>query len=116
MKNFKPWKKYPLIAGELAEIATLIQHTIQTPHQSLQATLLTMADNGGKYLRPNLLLLAAHVVGKVNQQTINLASSIEILHMATLIHDDIIDDSYLRRGNISIQAEFGKDVRCSLCW
>lgn len=47
MKNFKPWKKYPLIAGELAEVDTLIQHTIQTPHQSLQAALLTMADNGG---------------------------------------------------------------------
>ncbi|GFP08749.1 hypothetical protein LHEJCM20397_07230 [Lactobacillus helveticus] len=69
-----------------------------------------MADNGGKYLRPSLLLLAAHVVGKVNQQTINLASSIEILHMATLIHDNTIDDSDLRRGNISIQAELGKDV------
>lgn len=31
MKNFKPWKKYPLIAGKLAEVDTLIQHTIQTP-------------------------------------------------------------------------------------
>ena len=110
MKNFKPWKKYPLIADELAEVDALIQHTIQTPHQSLQTALLTMADNGGKYLRPSLLLLAAHVVGIVNQQTINLASSIEILHKATLIHDYLIDDSDLRRGNISIQAEFGKDV------
>ncbi|MCZ0847855.1 polyprenyl synthetase family protein, partial [Brevibacillus laterosporus] len=58
----------------------------------------------------SLLLLAAHVVGKVNQQTINLASSIEILHMATWILKDTIDDSDLRRGNISIQEKFGKDV------
>lgn len=52
MKNFKPWKKYPLIAGELAEVDTLIQHTIQTPHQSLQAALLTMADNSGNIYAP----------------------------------------------------------------
>lgn len=69
-----------------------------------------MADNGGKYLRPSLLLLSAHAVGKSNEKTIKLASSIEILHMATLIHDDIIDDSDKHRGNVSVQAAFGKDV------
>ena len=110
MNNSKPWKKYPLIASELEEVNQFIQKTIKTPHKSLQTALLQMADNGGKYLRPSLLLLAAHAVGKANKQTIKLASSIEILHMATLIHDDIIDDSDERRGNVSIQATFGKDV------
>ena len=110
MTNSKPWKNYPLIANELEEVNHFIQQKIKTPHQSLQAALLQMADNGGKYLRPSLLLLAAHAVGKTNAQTIKLASSIEILHMATLIHDDIIDDSDERRGNVSIQAAFGKDV------
>ncbi|WP_240396397.1 polyprenyl synthetase family protein [Lactobacillus crispatus] len=46
----------------------------------------------------------------VSKQIIQLASSIEILHMASLIHDDIIDDSDERRGKISIQARFGKDT------
>lgn len=110
MNNVKPWKKYPLIANELEEVNRFIQTTIKTPHHSLQAALFKMADNGGKYLRPNLLLLAAHAVGKSNQTTIKLASSIEILHMATLIHDDIIDDPDERRGNVSIQAAFGKDI------
>lgn len=110
MNNSKPWKKYPLIASELEEVNQFIQKTIKTPNKSLQTALLQMADNGGKYLRPSLLLLAAHAVGKANKQTIKLASSIEILHMATLIHDDIIDDSDERRGNVSIQAAFGKDV------
>lgn len=110
MNNVKPWKKYPLIANELEEVNRFIQTTIKTPHHSLQAALFKMADNGGKYLRPSLLLLAAHAVGKSNQTTIKLASSIEILHMATLIHDDIIDDSDERRGNVSIQAAFGKDI------
>ena len=110
MNNSKPWKKYPLIATELEEVNHLIQTTIKTSHQSLQKALSQMANNGGKYLRPSLLLLAAHAVGKSNETTIKLASSIEILHMATLIHDDIIDDSDERRGNVSIQAAFGKDV------
>ena len=110
MNNSKPWENYPLIANELEEVNDFIQKTIKTPHKSLQAALLQMADNGGKYLRPSLLLLAAHAVGKTNERTIKLASSIEILHMATLIHDDIIDDSDERRGNVSIQAAFGKDV------
>lgn len=110
MNNSKPWKKYPLIDTELQAVNELIQQTIKTPHPSLQSTLLTMADNGGKYLRPSLLLLAARAVGKVDEQTIKLGASIEILHMATLIHDDIIDDSDKRRGAVSIQAAFGKDV------
>lgn len=110
MNNSKPWKKYPLIDTELQAVNELIQQTIKTPHPSLQSALLTMADNGGKYLRPSLLLLAARAVGKVDEQTIKLGASIEILHMATLIHDDIIDDSDKRRGAVSIQAAFGKDV------
>ena len=42
--------------------------------------------------------------------TIKIAASLEILHMATLIHDDIIDDSPLRRGAVTIQSQYGKDV------
>lgn len=110
MNNSTPWKKYPLINTELQAVNDLIQQTIKTPHPSLQTALLKMADNGGKYLRPSLLLLAAHAVGKTDEQTIKLGASIEILHMATLIHDDIIDDSDERRGAVSIQAAFGKDV------
>lgn len=110
MNDSKPWKKYPLISTELEKVNQLIQDSISTPYPSLQNALLQMADNGGKYLRPSLLLLSAHAVGKSNEKIIKLASSIEILHMATLIHDDIIDDSDQRRGNISIQAAFGKDI------
>ncbi|MGN1272364.1 MAG: polyprenyl synthetase family protein [Lactobacillus sp.] len=110
MNDSKPWKKYPLISTELEKVNQLIQDSIKTSYASLQDALLQMADNGGKYLRPSLLLLSAHAVGKSNDKIIKLASSIEILHMATLIHDDIIDDSDKRRGNVSVQAAFGKDV------
>lgn len=113
MNNSQPWQKYPLIRKPLAEVNQLIQATIRTPYSDLQDALLEMASNGGKYLRPSLLILSAQIAGKtetVSKQIIQLASSIEILHMASLIHDDIIDDSDERRGKISIQARFGKDT------
>lgn len=113
MNNSQPWQKYPLIRKLLEEVNQLIQATIRTPYSDLQDALLEMASNGGKYLRPSLLILSAQIASKketVSKQIIQLASSIEILHMASLIHDDIIDDSDERRGKISIQARFGKDT------
>ncbi|TSO26865.1 polyprenyl synthetase family protein [Lactobacillus sp. LL6] len=109
--NNKEYRKYPLIAKELDLVNDCINQTIQTKHRSLQEALLTMANNGGKYLRPSLLILSTKATeGKITDKIIKLASAIEILHMATLIHDDIIDDSNKRRGAISIQAQFGKDT------
>lgn len=113
MKTSQPWQKYPLIKNQLAEVNSCIQETIRTPYKDLQTALLEMANNGGKYLRPSLLILSAQIVkpkAKASEQIIKLASSIEILHMASLIHDDIIDDSDERRGAVSIQARFGKDT------
>lgn len=112
-ENQQPWDKYPLISKQLQQVNDQILETIQTPYVELQTALDKMANNGGKYLRPSLLILSAQIVsGKknVSSQIIKLASSIEILHMATLIHDDIIDDSDKRRGLASIQAQFGKDT------
>ena len=70
-----------------------------------------MAQQGGKFLRPAFLLLFAGLhEHSVTEQQLKAAASIEILHMATLIHDDIIDDAPKRRGHASLQAAFGKDV------
>lgn len=113
MKNFQPWQKYPLISKQLDQVNELILTTIQTPYTDLKISLKEMANNGGKYLRPSLLILSAQIASgkkEVSEQIIKLAASIEILHMASLIHDDIIDDSDERRGAISIQAKFGKDT------
>ncbi|EEQ68919.2 polyprenyl synthetase [Lactobacillus jensenii 1153] len=103
-------EKYPLIANELAQVNELLKQTMHAPNKNLESALKEMADNGGKYLRPSLVLLAAHAVGKTNKQIIQIATAIETLHMATLIHDDVIDDSDKRRGKPSIQFAFGKDV------
>jgi octaprenyl-diphosphate synthase len=63
--------------------------------------------NGGKRLRPMLLLLAAKALGEVNQHHLILAAVIEFIHTATLLHDDVVDESVLRRGKESANAVWG---------
>ncbi|GIV42056.1 MAG: polyprenyl synthetase [Vicingaceae bacterium] len=58
----------------------------------------------GKQLRPMLVFLSARMHGDVNQSTYIAASLIELLHTATLVHDDVVDESYYRRGFFSINA------------
>lgn len=105
-----------LIGPELSDVRALINQQLHTNNADLQKALQQMASHGGKYLRPSLLLLIAKTIAPepwqpaMRQKLIQLGASIEILHMATLIHDDIIDDSPKRRGNISIQSKFGKDT------
>lgn len=63
--------------------------------------------NGGKRLRPMLLLLAARALGKVDDHHLIMAAVIEFIHTATLLHDDVVDESVLRRGKESANAVWG---------
>ena len=62
-----------------------------------------LVNSGGKRVRPILCILTAKALGYEGQELIKLASSIELLHTATLIHDDVVDQSSTRRGKESIQ-------------
>ncbi|WP_045826937.1 polyprenyl synthetase family protein [Teredinibacter turnerae] len=66
-----------------------------------------IVDAGGKRLRPLLVLLAAKALGYQGQQHIELAAIIEFIHTATLLHDDVVDVSALRRGRPSANAQWG---------
>jgi octaprenyl-diphosphate synthase len=66
-----------------------------------------IVGNGGKRLRPMLLLLAAKALGSANSNHLILAAVIEFIHTATLLHDDVVDDSDLRRGKESANAVWG---------
>jgi len=59
---------------------------------------------GGKHIRPALVLLSARLCGEPNERSIIAASLVEILHTATLVHDDIVDNSEIRRGQPSVKA------------
>ena len=62
---------------------------------------------GGKRLRPALLLLSCGALGCATPQRFNLAAVVEFIHTATLLHDDVVDESVLRRGNATANETFG---------
>ena len=66
-----------------------------------------IVNSGGKRLRPVLLVLMAKALGYDGSQHINLAAVVEFIHTATLLHDDVVDESDLRRGNDTANALFG---------
>ena len=67
-------------------------------------------QKSGKQLRPMLVLLAAKLCGEVNQSTIFGALSLELLHTASLIHDDVVDDTLERRGKPSVNARWTNKI------
>jgi octaprenyl-diphosphate synthase len=74
-------------------------------HVSLLDTIMRyIVKRKGKQLRPMFVLLAAKLTGEVNDKTYRAASLVELLHTATLVHDDVVDESYERRGFFSINA------------
>ncbi|WP_105616683.1 polyprenyl synthetase family protein [Vallitalea okinawensis] len=106
----KFWMDYPQIDKELDCVKSSIIESITSNEKLLNTRLENLVKDGGKMLRPAFVLLASKFGQSEEQQKFyDLAAVIEMLHMATLIHDDIIDDAELRRGKATIQSSFGKD-------
>ncbi len=66
--------------------------------------------SGGKRIRPAVLLMAARLAGYTGDRAVLYASVVEFIHTATIVHDDIIDDSDLRRGRLAVHSQWGNDV------
>jgi heptaprenyl diphosphate synthase len=94
------------------KICTEINNTIIKKTRSKRKIINSAVDDlisgGGKKLRPFLMFLAASFGDYNKAELLELGTGIEILHMASLVHDDIIDNADLRRGNPSAQKKFGK--------
>ncbi|KRM05804.1 MAG: polyprenyl synthetase family protein [Liquorilactobacillus ghanensis] len=107
------WKRYPQVDKQLNDVNSLIKKLMVSDNSAIQSLLDDCARQQGKMLRPGLFLLFSQLAQNSTAKTdrlIKIAASLEILHQATLIHDDIIDDSPLRRGTITLQAKYGKDT------
>lgn len=105
----KFWEDYPQIMEELETINRLMKKQIQTREKHIEESILPMVEGGGKMLRPAFLLLAAKFGNYHPEKMHNLAAVVEMLHLATLVHDDIIDKAKLRRGCETIQSKYGKE-------
>ncbi len=94
----------PVIAKELEIFEKVFKESVKS-HVSLLDTIMRyIVKRKGKQLRPMFVLLAAKLTGDINDKTYRAASLVELLHTATLVHDDVVDESYERRGFFSINA------------
>ncbi len=95
------------IATELAKFETFFEKTLHAETEPMDSIMQYVLDSRGKRMRPILVLLGAKLFGEINEQTLRAATFVEMVHSATLIHDDVVDDSNLRRNHASVKARFG---------
>ncbi|WP_338753904.1 polyprenyl synthetase family protein [Leuconostoc mesenteroides] len=106
----KIWDTFPELNPPLQNVLIEMSESWRIGFSEIDNAIRSQAS-AGKLVRPALTLLFSELTdAPYNQKAIVLGASIELLHLATLIHDDIIDESKLRRGQDSIQAHFGKDT------
>ncbi|WP_122646022.1 polyprenyl synthetase family protein [Enterococcus mediterraneensis] len=111
MKLHPIWNDYPTVKKELIDTLALMEKTVKIKNKSVEKAVLEMIHSGGKLLRPAYQLLFSQFGPEQDRQkAIALSASIEMLHNATLIHDDIVDQADIRRNLPTIAAEFGNDV------
>ena len=97
---------YP-IAAELAQFEAFFAQTLKADTEPMDSIMHYVLDTQGKRIRPVLVLLSAKLFGEVNDQAIRAATFVEMVHSATIIHDDVVDDANQRRGKSSVKAQFG---------
>lgn len=106
----KIWDTFPELNPPLQNVLIEMSESWRIGFSEIDNAIRSQAS-AGKLVRPALTLLFSELTdAPYNQKAIVLGASIELLHLATLIHDDIIDESKLRRGQDSLQAHFGKDT------
>lgn len=90
------------IAPELRRLNELIAQTLSSPNKLMNTIIENYLKTKGKQIRPILVILSAKLFGGVNDNVISAAASVELLHNASLIHDDVVDETKLRRGEPTV--------------
>lgn len=92
------------VQAELQEFRRQFAATLQSDNTLLQAALTHILNRSGKMVRPTMVMLSARTVGVVGQRVMDVALALELLHTASLVHDDVVDESDERRGQSSLNA------------
>ncbi len=98
------------VAAELEQFREAFRKTLYSDNPLLEQAVEHLLKAPGKQLRPLLVLLAARMVGEVNEKVIRVALALEMLHTASLVHDDVVDESDRRRGLPSVNALLSNQV------
>jgi|TARA_B100001778_G_scaffold332703_1_gene339584 octaprenyl-diphosphate synthase len=99
-----------LIADEMARVNTFIEENLASDVPLINQLGQYIVNSGGKRLRPALVILSSKVLGYEGDKHINLAAIIELIHTATLLHDDVVDASLLRRGHQTANQRWGNEA------
>ena len=98
------------IETELVDFIELFNHALNHEDGLLQVVLNHIKQRAGKRMRPILILLMAKNFGKVSRVTQHAAVGLELLHTASLVHDDVVDEAAERRGQASVNADYDNKV------
>lgn len=98
------------LGEELAEMNRIITATLDTPNELMNRIVTSYLENKGKQIRPIMVILSARFFGEVNEHVLHAGAALEMLHNASLIHDDIVDETDLRRGVPTINASWGNHI------
>ncbi|MBQ2763590.1 MAG: polyprenyl synthetase family protein [Firmicutes bacterium] len=101
---------YGMIGEPLIQTEEYIRTLFRSDNKEIEEAAIYLLDSGGKRLRPGLLLLSGHCGTYNEEKLIPMAAAVEIIHMASLVHDDIVDDTPLRRGKPTIAKAKGKQT------
>ncbi len=96
-----------LIADDMAQVDAVIAQRLDSAVPLVGEVSRYIISAGGKRLRPALLLMVCGALGHTGAQRFNLAAVVEFIHTATLLHDDVVDESTLRRGRATANESFG---------
>jgi octaprenyl-diphosphate synthase len=96
-----------LIADDMQQVDAVIARRLDSGVPLVGQVSRYIISAGGKRLRPSLLLLVNRALGHDDEQRFNLAAVVEFIHTATLLHDDVVDASTLRRGRATANERFG---------
>jgi octaprenyl-diphosphate synthase len=98
------------IRPELVKIEERIRFQVQEFDPGISGYISYALDSNGKRIRPALVLLAAHATGGATPEHLDLAVIVELIHLATLVHDDIMDGASKRRGKPTAAAKWGAEL------
>lgn len=98
------------IEAELGDFKELFDSSLSSSNALLDSVVSHIRQRNGKMMRPILVLLVARLYSAVSPATLHAAVSLELLHTASLVHDDVVDESTERRGQLSVNAVFNNKV------
>ncbi|MCD2190853.1 polyprenyl synthetase family protein [Actinomycetospora soli] len=98
------------VASGLERVEDLLRQEVHSDYRFVADTSLHLIEAGGKRFRPLLTLLAAQLAGGTSEDVVVAATSVELVHLATLYHDDVMDEAVMRRGAQSANARWDNTV------